>query len=62
MQVIFVLLWAPESQFLLFEGSHSQEIQDKKMSDCGILTLPRNEINTRKGVAEIVVDMIEGGL
>ncbi|KAI0892493.1 hypothetical protein F4806DRAFT_499900 [Annulohypoxylon nitens] len=60
-QVIFVLLWAPESQFILFEGSHSQEVQGKEMSDFGILTLPRDQMNTRKGVTKVLVDMTEGG-
>ncbi|KFA81188.1 hypothetical protein S40288_11709 [Stachybotrys chartarum IBT 40288] len=60
MQVILVLLWSPKSRFLIFEGSHTQKIDGKEMSEFGILTLPRAEMR-KKGITEAPVEMAHGG-
>lgn len=59
-QVILVLLWSPGSRIILFEGSHLTELDDKKMSDFGIRTLPREQMK-KEGISEVRVEMKQGG-
>lgn len=58
MRAVYILLFTPDTKLLLFEGSHGSKIRGKAMSEFGILTLPRNELE-REG---IVHDIKQGGL
>jgi hypothetical protein len=60
-QTVFVLLFSPDTRFLIFEGSHEKGIDGKVNSDFGLLTLPHDKLAI-EGITRVTHNMAQGGL
>ena len=61
LRVFFVVLWSPNSRFLLFKGSRNQKIPTIMDKNFGIMKSSRDEMR-RRNIAEEEVVMPEGGM
>lgn len=62
MRAVYILLFTPNTRFLLFEGSHDKRIPGRVMSEFGLLTLPHSELVVIEGVTCVPHDLRQGGL
>jgi len=61
MRTIYVLLFSPETRFLLFEGSHHKIVREKKVADeFGLLTLPHDALKI-EGIMHVQHYIAQGG-
>lgn len=60
-RAVYILLFTPNTQLILFESSHIEKIPGKVMSKFGLLTLPHDMLRVEH-IKRVEYDMKQGGL
>lgn len=61
MRAVCIVLFTPNTQLILFEGSHNKRVPGKVMSKFGLLTLPHDMLEI-EGIKRAEYHLKQGGL